>query len=185
MKILIIYRFIKKIILTSLYKIIYLRKLNINPFLSYFNGIINISSSGYVFIDSGLRNKYNLMLNVSSGELIIGRDNFFNNNVSINVKSKVSIGNNCLFGENICIYDHDHNFSSIDKNIRDQGFSSQEIKIGDNVWVGSGTIILSGVSIGSGSIVAAGTVLTKDVPANSIVLQKRKSSIIFKRNDSA
>ncbi len=183
MKILIFYRFFKKIILIFIYKMIYLRKLKINPFKSYFNGVVNISSSGYVSIDNGLRNKNNLILNVGSGQLIIGRNNFFNNNVSINVRSKVIIGSNCLFGENICIYDHNHNFSAIDKNIREQGFSSQEIKIGDNVWVGSGAIILSGVSIGSGSIIAAGTVLTKDVPANCIVLQKRKSSVIFRRNE--
>ena len=43
------------------------------------------------------------------------------------------------------------------------------IIVGKNVWIGSNSTILQGVSIGDGAIVAAGAVVTKDVPANSIV----------------
>jgi acetyltransferase-like isoleucine patch superfamily enzyme len=47
--------------------------------------------------------------------------------------------------------------------------SKGPVIIGNDVWVGAGAIILSGVSIGDGAIVAAGAVVTKDVPAYSIV----------------
>ena len=40
----------------------------------------------------------------------------------------------------------------------------------DNVWIGSGAIILGGVTIGKNSVIGAGTVVTKDVPANSLVV---------------
>ena len=43
------------------------------------------------------------------------------------------------------------------------------IEIMDNVFVGSNTTILSNVRIGPNAIVAAGSVVTKDIPANSIV----------------
>ena len=43
------------------------------------------------------------------------------------------------------------------------------IKIGKNVWIGSNATVLQGVSIGDGAVVAAGAVVTKDVPANTIV----------------
>lgn len=43
------------------------------------------------------------------------------------------------------------------------------IVIGDDVWIGTGSLILTGVSVGTGAIVAAGSVVTKDVPAYSIV----------------
>lgn len=42
-------------------------------------------------------------------------------------------------------------------------------KIGKNCFVGANSIILPGVSIGDSSIIAAGSVVTKDVPPNSIV----------------
>jgi maltose O-acetyltransferase len=43
------------------------------------------------------------------------------------------------------------------------------ITIGSNVWIGGHCAILPGVTIGDNSIVAAGSVVTKDVPANTIV----------------
>ena len=43
------------------------------------------------------------------------------------------------------------------------------IQLGKNVWVGSNSTILQGVTIGDNAIVAAGFVITKDVPANTIV----------------
>ncbi|MCO7071813.1 acyltransferase, partial [Vibrio cholerae] len=157
------------------YKILYKSKFSINPLESYFSGSVTIGSKGYLDISHGLRNKRNLNLNVNSGVLKIGRNNFFNNNVSINVHMSVIIGDNCLFGENISIYDHNHKFGSLSSIIKEQGFNQKPISIGNDVWIGSGTIILSGVTIGNGAIIAAGSIVTKDVPDNSILLQKRES----------
>ena len=47
---------------------------------------------------------------------------------------------------------------------------NKQIHIGRNVWLGAGAIILPGVTIGDNSIVGAGSVVTKDVPANVIVV---------------
>jgi galactoside O-acetyltransferase len=47
---------------------------------------------------------------------------------------------------------------------------NKQIHIGKNVWLGAGAIILPGVTIGDNSIVGAGSVVTKDVPANVIVV---------------
>lgn len=172
-----LFRLIRKIIVTTLYKLIYLKKFKIHPIKSYFDGFVNISNNGVLVVGDGLRNKKNLSFNISGGKLLIGKRSFFNNNVSINVRKKIIIGDNCLFGENICIYDHNHNYHQCDIDIREQGFSSKEVKIGNNVWVGSGSIILSGVEIGDGSIIAAGSIVTKNVPCNSVFLQKRDTRI--------
>ncbi len=45
----------------------------------------------------------------------------------------------------------------------------KKVKIGNNVWIVLGVIILPGVTIGDGSIIVAGSVVTKDVPPNTIV----------------
>ena len=47
--------------------------------------------------------------------------------------------------------------------------ASRSIRLGEHVWIGQNATILKGVSIGDNSIVALGTIVTKDVPANSIV----------------
>ena len=46
---------------------------------------------------------------------------------------------------------------------------SAPIVIKNNVWIGMAAIILKGVTIGEGAIVAAGAVVTRDVPAHTIV----------------
>lgn len=54
------------------------------------------------------------------------------------------------------------------------GYVLGEICIKRNVWIGAGVIITKGVTIGENSIVAAGSVVTKDIPANTIFIQKRE-----------
>ncbi len=46
---------------------------------------------------------------------------------------------------------------------------SKPVTIGHDVWIGHGAIILPGISIGDGAVIAAGAVVTKDVPAYTIV----------------
>ena len=47
---------------------------------------------------------------------------------------------------------------------------SHSITIEDNCWLGSGVMILGGVKIGENSIIGAGTIVTKDIPANSVIV---------------
>ena len=46
---------------------------------------------------------------------------------------------------------------------------SKPIKICDKAWIGLNCIVLKGVTIGEGAVVAAGSVVTKDVPAWTLV----------------
>ena len=47
--------------------------------------------------------------------------------------------------------------------------SAQPVKIGKNVLIGANAVVLEGVQVGDHAVVAAGAVVTKDVPANSVV----------------
>jgi maltose O-acetyltransferase len=46
---------------------------------------------------------------------------------------------------------------------------SKSIAIGDYVWIGTNAFICAGVSVGNNSIIGANSVVTKDVPADSVV----------------
>lgn len=85
-----------------------------------------------------------------------------NNDVSINCGEKISIGDNCLFAENVKVYDHDHYFKYNDF-IRNQGLKYKSIEIGNNVWVGSNITISKGVKIGNN------VVIRKDILDDTIV----------------
>jgi acetyltransferase-like isoleucine patch superfamily enzyme len=51
----------------------------------------------------------------------------------------------------------------------EQGITAEGIGIEDDVWIGAGAIVTDGVHIGQGSVIAAGAVVTKDVPAHTVV----------------
>jgi maltose O-acetyltransferase len=98
------------------------------------------------------------------GELKIGNNNFINGAI-ISATTKITIGNNCKFGPFSMIIDSDfHNVKDHNKD-----GESAEIIIEDDVWVGAKATILKGVRIGKGAVIAVGSVVTKNVPPNSIV----------------
>lgn len=51
----------------------------------------------------------------------------------------------------------------------EQGITAQGIVVEDDVWLGANAVVTDGVHIGCGAVVAAGAVVTKDVPAHTIV----------------
>ena len=81
----------------------------------------------------------------------------------------VSIGSHVNLAQGITVTALNHNFSEPNKRIDEQGVSTQEIVINDDVWIGANAVILPGVTIGSHCVVAAGAVVTKDIPDGSIV----------------
>lgn len=51
----------------------------------------------------------------------------------------------------------------------EQGITAQGIVVEDDAWIGAGAILTDGVRVGRGAVVAAGAVVTRDVPARTIV----------------
>lgn len=97
---------------------------------------------------------------------------------------RISVGEGTEFGPNVLIYDHDHDFR-VAGGLKEKKFTYGEVIIGKNCWIGAGCIILRGVHIGDNAVVAAGSVVTKDIPANTLFIQKReaKTMIINQDND--
>ena len=60
-----------------------------------------------------------------------------------------------------------HNFSDLDKPIKEQGGTFEKIVIGQNCWVGNGAMIMA--NVGSDCIVGAGSLVTHDIPPRSII----------------
>lgn len=116
------------------------------------------------------------------GKVIIGEYNWLSLRAQIVCANSVRIGNYCLFGRDV--YISDTNEHPIDPSERFKAtlqfwdnrkvdryyfVDNSPVSIGNNVWIGERAIILKGVSIGDNSVVAAGSVVTKDVPKNTIV----------------
>ena len=117
-----------------------------------------------------------------NGKIEIGSKCYVGDHTRIWAADSVKIGNNVLIAHNVNIFDNDtHPTNYIERrddaeNIIFHGrrmdypsLCSKPIKIEDDVWIGCNSIILKGVTIGYCSIVAAGSVVTNDVPPNTMV----------------
>lgn len=135
---------------------------------------IEASSSGMVIISERSTIDGGTVCRASSGTLIIDSHVYINRNCNIISHKYIKIGKNCTIGPNVCIYDHDHNFRSPNRNTE---YVCKPITIGDNVWIGSNVIIVKGVTIGDNSVIAAGAIVRSDVPPNSIYVSKSEYSI--------
>ncbi|WHY17547.1 sugar O-acetyltransferase [Paenibacillus sp. G2S3] len=97
--------------------------------------------------------------------ITVGKNVFFNTGCSFQDRGGISIGDGTMMGMNVTIATLNHGFSLETRNVT----YPSPVVIGDNVWIGSNATILPGVKIGDNSVVAAGAVVTKDVPANTVV----------------
>ncbi|MBQ8158202.1 MAG: acyltransferase [Prevotella sp.] len=81
----------------------------------------------------------------------------------------VTIGSDVNLAQGVVVTALNHNFSIKEETIGNQGVSTAQIIIDDDVWIGANAVILPGVHIGRHSVVAAGAVVTKDVPPRTVV----------------
>ncbi len=92
----------------------------------------------------------------------------------LSAHSGIRIGEHCLFGPDVKIFDNNHEFVPGSGVVHGR-HSSAAVRIGDNVWVGANVVILKGVNIGDGAVIGAGCVIRKDVAAGAVVRPRSSS----------
>ncbi|WP_081746840.1 DapH/DapD/GlmU-related protein [Arthrobacter sp. H5] len=108
--------------------------------------------------------------------LSIGNDVYIGKNVTVQVDG--TIGDHVLIANCVGIIGTtDHDISQVGVSVRESDWAgrettrlSQPTTIGSDVWIGYGAIVLSGVTVGDSAIIGAGSIITKDVPPNSVVM---------------
>ena len=160
------YKIIHSIFEFVKYKLCYKKNICIN----WFNLIegkldISINDNSKIIIEKKLMTRGPLYLRtLKNGKLFIGKNVFFNHNCSVTSMDNISIGNNCMFGNNIVIVDHNH----INNSEKSNDYSYSPIIIEDNVWVGANSTILKGVTIGKNAVIAANSLVNKNVPSGEV-----------------
>lgn len=96
----------------------------------------------------------------------LGKDIFINAHCYIMDGADITIGNNVFIGPYTGLYTSTH---PLDYKRRNAGLEKAlPIKIGNNCWFGANVSVMPGVTIGNGCVIAAGSVVTKDIPDNSL-----------------
>lgn len=100
----------------------------------------------------------------------IGKNVVINDFVHIWGAGGVEIGDESMIAAHSAIISQTHDTEALaEGKLYRETLKLASVVIGRNVWVGSNVSILPGVTIGDNAILAAGSVVNRNVPANSIV----------------
>ena len=99
-----------------------------------------------------------------NGSLVLGERVFINTGATVVANHSIVVGDDCLIGDLVAIFDSDHHRMEPSRPTR-----FAPVRLGANVWVGRAAIILPGVTIGDHAVIAAGSIVTGDVPARTLM----------------
>jgi len=99
-------------------------------------------------------------------EIRVGQRVFINQNCTLYDLAEITIGDDVLIGPNVSLITEGH---PVAPSQRRAYVVAKPIVIERNVWIAAGATIIGGVTVGENSVVAAGSVVTKDVPPNTLV----------------
>lgn len=99
-------------------------------------------------------------------EIRVGHNVFVNQNCTFYDLGGLDIRDDVMIGPNVSLITTGH---ALEPSQRRTVTIGKPIVIEKNVWIAAGAMVIGGVTIGENSVVAAGSVITKDVPPNTLV----------------
>ena len=148
-----------------------------NSFKTGNDNFFDIHSQAEIVISNSVTiNHSNFITIKKNAKLSVGKNTYITR-ATISCLGEINIGENCILGEGMKIFDHNHQYTRHPFSVSKTDFSIGKVNIGNNVWTGANVIILKDVSIGNNVIIGAGCVIHKDVPDNAIIINKQEQII--------
>ena len=98
----------------------------------------------------------------------VGSRVFINFNLTASDVARIEIGDDCQIGLKVQLLAPTH---ALDPPLRLQKLvAGKPLVLEDNVWLGGGVIVCPGVRIGRNSVIGAGSLVTRDIPPNSVAV---------------
>lgn len=114
--------------------------------------------------------KYTRISCGDNGRIIIGENVLIDDFVYIMAHEKIEIKRNTKIAAFTFITDFNHKFKDKTSSLRDQGYETKPVEIGENTWIGTHAVILPGVKIGNRAVIGAGSVVTKSIAQNAVAV---------------
>jgi acetyltransferase-like isoleucine patch superfamily enzyme len=132
--------------------------------------VVSTLHGGHIILGKNTVIRRGAMLMTYGGDIHLGENCGVNPYTVLYGHGGLTIGNHVRFATHGVVIPANHSFDQKEIPIYFQPLTKKGIVIGDDVWVGAGVMILDGVRIGDGCVLGAGSVVTKDIPARSIVV---------------
>ena len=123
-----------------------------------------------VIIGDGTTVERDVQLTAFGGAITIGNGCLIRRGAHITSVESITIGDGLLTGTNVLITDNSHgNADNLNLPPRERPVTGRgPVVIGKNVWLGNNVCVMPGVTIGDGAVIGANSIVTHDVPENSI-----------------
>ena len=106
--------------------------------------------------------------NMGGGHIHFGKNIYCNFGVTMMDDTHIYVGDCTMFGPNVVVATAGH---PILPELREQGYQyNAPVHIGKNCWIGAGALIMPGITIGDNVVIGAGSVVTKDIPSNTVAV---------------
>ncbi len=102
------------------------------------------------------------------GEVSIGAKTVLGQECTISAFQHIAIGRECIVADRVMLIDFDHGVVEVERPVRLQGIYKRDVNVGHNVWIGYGVSILRGTTVGDNCVLGTATVVSTDVPANTV-----------------
>jgi acetyltransferase-like isoleucine patch superfamily enzyme len=124
-----------------------------------------VDLGGHVMLKEGVR----LCPTNPGASIAIGDWTTVGHHTFIFAMDRIEIGADCLIAPFCYLIDNEHGLVAGEL-IREQPMSASAVRIGAGCWLGTGVVITKGVQVGEGAVIGARSVVTADVPPNSIAV---------------
>ncbi|MBQ3264451.1 MAG: sugar O-acetyltransferase [Ruminococcus sp.] len=93
---------------------------------------------------------------------------YANSNLTLVDDGHIYVGDRVMFAPNVTVATANH---PLDAELRAKGLQyNRDVHIGEKTWIGAGAVIIPGVTVGRNCVIGAGSVVTKDIPDNSLAV---------------
>lgn len=116
--------------------------------------------------------------------LVLGNNVGIAHGVQINAGGGVVIDDDVLIGPAVKIWSQNHRIDDLERKIRLQGYTRQEVHIRENCWIGANAVILPGVTLAPGTVIASGAIMTRSALVENQVYAGVPAKVIRQRGRS-